>query len=351
MPDPVLKSMVNRHASWLEAGVEGPVISSRVRLARNIEIYPFPNRASSEERRAVWEQVSGIFEPAAGAFYSWEMAEMAQLDRELLFERHLISQELAEKQSGCGVVVAADEKLSVMINEEDHLRIQSLRPGLQLLKAWEVATQIDDELEKNLDYAFSPRLGYLTSCPSNMGTGLRASVMMHLPGLVLLNEMEPVINGISKIGLAVRGLWGEGTEAIGNMFQISNQMTLGQREEEIIHHLEEIVGVLVESEKNARIRLVEDQGLLVFDHVERAKALLRSALLISSSEALNLLSALRLGVDLGLVQGTTRRALDRLFVSLQPAHLQKAYGEENRLASEERDQLRAEKLREFMSTI
>jgi protein arginine kinase len=258
----------------------------------------------------------------------------------------LISRELAAKDEGCGVLVSPDDCLTIMGNEEDHIRIQSLRPGLALAEAWKAADQVDDQLEAELTYAFSPKLGYLTSCPSNVGTGMRASVMLHLPGLVLMEEMDPVINGISKIGLAVRGLWGEGTEAAGNMFQVSNQITLGRREDEIIAHLEQIVLELIEHENNARIRLMNDRSLVVEDHVARALGILSNARMMSSGEALNLLSTLRLGIDLGLVDEFSRRDIDMLFIATQPAHLQKQTGQA--LEPDARDAKRANMLRDFM---
>ncbi len=345
-----LDDMVRGHGSWLESGVdEGPVISSRIRLARNIEEYSFPGWENEEGKRAVWEKCDGVFQSSSVAFIRWGMAETTELDKEILFERHLISQELAANDVGCGVFVSPDECLSIMVNEEDHIRIQSLQPGLNLMAAWQAADGIDDELEAELTYAFSPKLGYLTSCPSNVGTGLRASVMLHLPGLVLMEEMDPVINGISKIGLAVRGMWGEGTEAAGNMFQISNQITLGRREDEIIAHLEQIVLELIEHENNARTRLMNDRAMVVEDHVARAFGTLSNARMMTSGEALNLLSTLRLGLDLGLIDQFSRREIDMLFIAIQPAHLQKLENQE--LGPEDRDVVRAEMLRDFMDKV
>lgn len=342
-----LDDMVKRHGSWLEAGIdEGPVISSRIRLARNVEDYSFPGWASEEENDAVWKKTADIFQHMEKPFLAWGMADTSALDKEILFERHLISQELAQQDDSCGVFVTSDECLSIMVNEEDHIRIQSLQPGLDLQGAWKAADKVDDELEAKLSYAFSPNLGYLTSCPSNVGTGMRASVMLHLPALVLMEEMDPVINGISKIGLAVRGMWGEGTEAAGNMFQVSNQITLGRREDEIIAHLEQIVLELIEHENNARIRLMNERSVIVEDHVERAFGILSHARLMSSGEALNLLSTLRLGLDLGMLDKFSRRELDMLFISIQPAHLQKL--ENKDLEPEERDVVRAEMLRNYM---
>jgi protein arginine kinase len=342
-----IDDLVRRHGSWLEVGVdEGPVVSSRIRLARNVEEYCFPGWASEEENHAVWCQTEAIFNTMENPFMSWNMAQTSPLDKEILFERHLISQELAQEDDSCGVFVTPDECISVMVNEEDHIRIQSLQPGLNLKGAWEAADKIDDQLESQLTYAFSPKLGYLTSCPSNVGTGMRASVMLHLPGLVLMEEMDPVINGISKIGLAVRGMWGEGTEAAGNMFQISNQITLGRREDQIIAHLEQIVLELIEHEINARTRLMDEKRVVVEDHVNRAFGILSHAQLISSGEALNLLSSLRMGLDLGIVNRFSRRELDMLFISSQPAHLQKLKNKD--LEPEARDLVRAEMLRDYM---
>ena len=278
----------------------------------------------------------------------FSMLDTPTLDKEILFERHLISQELAQQNDSCGVFVTPDERLSIMVNEEDHIRIQSLQPGLNLRAAWETADKIDDIIESKLTYAFSSRLGYLTSCPSNVGTGMRASVMLHLPALVLMEEMDPVINGISKIGLAVRGMWGEGTEAAGNMFQVSNQITLGRREDEIIAHLEQIVLELIEHENNARIRLMNERSIMIEDHVARAFGILSNAKLISSGEALNLLSSLRLGLDLNMVTQFSRRELDMLFISIQPAHLQRL--EDKDLTPDERDVVRADKLRDYMKS-
>ncbi|MBN2783781.1 MAG: protein arginine kinase [Pontiellaceae bacterium] len=342
-----LDNMVRRHGSWIESGIaEGPVVSSRIRLARNLEGYSFPGWASEEENDAIWGELSKIFKSFADPFVAFGMAEIPAMDKEILFERHLISNELSQQDDSCGVFVSEDECLSIMINEEDHIRIQSLQPGLNLQKAWKAADYIDDQLESNLCYAFSPKLGYLTSCPSNVGTGMRASVMLHLPGLVLMEEMTPVINGISKIGLAVRGMWGEGSEAAGNMFQVSNQITLGRREGDIIAHLEQIVHELIDHELNARQRLMEKQPLLLEDHVARAVGILSNAKLMSSGEALNLLSALRLGLDMEILNRISPRELDTLFISIQPAHLQRI--ENKDLDPDARDVVRAAMLRKYM---
>lgn len=342
-----IDELVDNQGSWLEPGInEAPVISSRIRLARNLTDYHFPNWANSEQNYAVWQQSKKLFDNIDSNYMFWKMSDLSVVDRDVLFERHLISQELANKNKNSGVFVSPDESLSVMINEEDHIRIQVLHAGLNLKDAWNEANSIDDELEKSMKYAYSSSLGYLTSCPSNVGTGLRASVMLHLPGLVLLDEMDSVVNGISKIGLAVRGMWGEGTEAVSNMFQVSNQITLGKNEEKIIDHLEQIVTELKDHEINARKRLISEKLLTVKDHVSRSFGTLANAHVMTSSEALNLLSTIRLGLDLDLVAGFSRQDLDKLFISTQPAHLQKI--EKKELDPAQRDVLRAELLRSFM---
>ena len=346
-----LDGLVQGHGGWLEAGpAEGPVISSRVRLARNLRDTTFPGWAARDARNRVWNEVVLAFDNVPGNthFLRWRMDELNAMDREVLFERHLISRELAERQAGSGVFVSEDECRVVMVNEEDHIRLQSLQPGMNLQKAWEAADSLDDALEQGLSYAFSSKLGYLTACPSNVGTGLRASVMLNLPGLVLTEEIKPVINAVSKIGLAVRGLWGEGSDASGHMFQISNQITLGRTEAEMIASLEQIVFEVIEHEKNARLRLMEKQEIRVQDHVGRAYGILANAALMTTGEALNLLSALRLGADLGLLHNVARREIDRLFIRIHPAHLQKEAGVA--LSAEERDRERARLIRNFLES-
>lgn len=344
-----LDGFLERHGGWLESGPkEGSVISSRVRFARNLSDTTFPGWASKEVRNHVWDDVMLAFEGVKNheEFMRWRMDELDSLERELLFERHLISAELVERKAGSGLFVSKDEGHAVMVNEEDHIRIQSLQPGLNLQKALEEADKLDDELEKSLTYAFSTKLGYLTACPSNVGTGMRASVMLHLPGLCLTEEIKPVVNAVSKIGLVVRGLWGEGSEAAGHMFQISNQITLGKTEIEIVSHLDQIVLEVIEHEKNARLRLMETQEIRVHDHIGRAYGILAHAAMMSSNEALDLLSGLRLGIDLKLISEISRHDIDQLFTKIHPAHLQKAAG--LALSPEERDIKRAQLIRSFL---
>ena len=337
---------------WLrEADPEGIVMSSRIRLARNVAGAAFPGWAGAEEGERLCRRLLPLLEavpPLAGGTLL-RLEDAGPLDRQLLHERHLISLELAGKGAGSAVLVAPDNSLSVMVNEEDHLHIQGLIPGLDLPGLWKIVDALDSRIEEQIPYAASPKLGYLTACPSNVGTGLRASVMLHLPGLRLTGEAEKVVKGLNKLGLAVRGLLGEGTDAFGGMYQISNQITLGESEPAIIERLLGIVRELIGHEKNARLRLAETRPGLLKDRVMRAGALLTHARIMSTEEALDLLSATRLGLALGWVKGLDWKGLDELFLLVQPAHLQQKTGRS--LSPEERDEVRADLLRERTAAI
>ena len=334
---------------------EGPhnriVMSSRVRLARNLKGLAFPGWAKKAERVKALEQIRPAVEalPQLAGAFSESMDNLTVLDKNILVERHLISREHAAKSGGSGLVLNREESLCVMINEEDHLRMQALRPGLQLKQAWNAIDQVDSKLEKKLDYAFSPALGYLTACPTNLGTGIRVSAMLHLPGLVLAEQINQIIQAVNKLGLAVRGLYGEGTEALGNVFQVSNQMTLGEAEADIVERLNKVLAQIIEHEENARGTLLEKKPKSVYNHIGRAYGILANAHSISSKETMNLLSLMRLGVDLGLFQDLERWLVDELFITTQPAHLQKRFSE--KLTAEERDLLRADMLRERLRPI
>ena len=227
--------------------------------------------------------------------------------------------------------------------------MQALRPGLQLKEAWQALDQVDSALERKLDYAFSTELGYLTACPTNLGTGIRVSAMLHLPALVLSEQINQIVQAVNKLGLAVRGLYGEGTEALGNIFQVSNQMTLGEVETDIVERLNKVLAQLIEHEENARTTLLEKKSKMVFNHIGRAYGTLANAHSIASKETMNLLSLMRMGVDLGLFPGTDRCLVDELFLTTQPAHLQKQHTE--KLSAEERDFLRADMLRERLKQV
>jgi protein arginine kinase len=327
------------------------VMSSRVRLARNLKDAAFPGWAKKPERVRVLELVRPVVEalPEMKGAFSGTMDSLSTLDKQMLVERHLISREHAAKSAGSGLVLNRDETFCFMINEEDHLRMQALRPGLQLRQVWSAIDQADSALEKKLDYAFSPELGYLTACPTNIGTGIRVSAMLHLPGLVLAEQMNPIIQSVSRLGLAVRGLYGEGTEALGNVFQVSNQMTLGESEGAIVERLEKVLAQIMEHEENARATLLENKAKVVYNHIGRAYGILANAHSISSKETMNLLSLMRLGMDVGVFPGVDRCLVDELFILTQPAHLQKQHSE--KLSAEERDVIRADMVRERLRQV
>src|ERR1041385_1542625 len=321
------------------------VMSSRVRLARNIKEAAFPGWAKKPERIKVLDLIRPAVEGLGDMkdSFSETMDSLSTLDKHILVERHLTSREHAAKSAGSGLVMNREETLCVMINEEDHLRMQALRPGLQLKQAWTAIDQADSQLEKKLEFAFSPEWGYLTACPTNIGTGIRVSAMLHLPGLVLAEQINPIIQSVNKLGLAVRGLYGEGTEALGNVFQVSNQMTLGETESAIVERLEKVLAQIIEHEENARGTLLEKKAKMVYNHIGRAYGILANAHSISSKETMNLLSLMRLGVDVGLFPGVDRSLVDELFILTQPAHLQKQHSE--KLSAEERDLVRADLVR------
>jgi len=334
---------------------EGPhnriVMSSRLRLARNLKGLPFPGWAKKNERIKILELIrpAVVSLPEMADGFSASMDTLTPLNKNILVERHLISREHAAKSAGSGIVLNRGETLCVLINEEDHLRIQALRPGLQLKQAWAAINQFDSELEKKLDYAFKTDLGYLTACPTNLGTGIRVSAMLHLPGLVLAEQINQIIQAVNKLGLAVRGLHGEGTEALGNVFQVSNQMTLGETENDIVERLNKVLSQIIEHEENARATLLEKKPKAVYNQIGRAYGTLANAHTISSKETMNLLSFMRLGIDLGLFPDMDRALVDELFITTQPAHLQKHYTE--KLTAEQRDSHRADMLRESLLTV
>jgi protein arginine kinase len=327
------------------------VMSSRVRLARNLRDHSFPGWAKKPERVKVLETVlpAVVAMPEMSDSFAEAMDNLTALDKQLLVERHLISREHAAKNVGSGLVVNRAETFSVMINEEDHLRMQALRPGFQTREAWQAVDKLDSALEKKLNFAFDNELGYLTACPTNLGTGIRVSAMLHLPGLVLGEQINPIIQSVNKLGLAVRGLYGEGTEALGNVFQVSNQMTLGESETVIVERLEKVLSQIIEHEENARQTLMEKKPKLVLNHIGRAYGILANAHSISSKETMNQLSFLRLGVDMELFPGTQRSLVDELFLITQPAHLQKQVSD--KLSAEERDLIRSDMVRERLKNV
>lgn len=322
------------------------VLTSRVRLARNLKDTPFPGRASKQQREDHLQAIQPVVEalPPMKKGFSGDLVSLEDLDRQLLVERHLISRELAKKKQGAAFVLSKDETCSIMINEEDHLRMQVILPGLQVKEAWKAVNKLDTLLEDKLPIAFSGRYGFLTACPTNTGTGIRVSAMLHLPGLVIAEHMQQTITAVNKLGLAVRGLYGEGTEALGNVFQISNQMTLGETENDIIERLNKVVVQIIENEENARAKLLESNPEMLFNNIGRAYGILTNAHVISSKEAKNLLSLLRLGLDLGYFPDMDPEVVDELFIVTEPGHIQ--FKEAKKMSPEERDIMRATQLRE-----
>jgi protein arginine kinase len=318
----------NPYTKWMEG--KGPhasiVISSRVRLARNLNDYNFPHLQDEESGRKVMElakealTAKEVQELVDGIeFISLE--ELSPLDRLILMEKHLISPQLADDEGPChGIALSEDEAVSVMVNEEDHLRLQVLFPALQLKEAWSLASQVDDLLESRLDFAFDEQYGYLTCCPTNVGTGLRASVMMHLPAIAMTNQANRFFMSLSKLGFVVRGLYGEGTQAKGNLFQISNQITLGLSEEEIIGNLTSVSRQIIEQEQLARDEMRKESLAQLEDMVFRSYGILTNAYIISSEEAVAHLSNVRLGLDMGLLRDVQFRKLNELLVETRPAY-------------------------------
>ena len=343
-----LSRIIANTGEWLSGS--GPhdqiVVSSRVRLARNLRGKPFPGWARKAERVAVLEEIRSAVEglPEMENSFSERLEDLSPLEKQVLMERHLISREHAARGAGSAVVMNPEQTLSFMINEEDHLRMQAIRAGLQLGEVYRMINQTDSELEEKLDFAFHDELGYLTACPTNVGTGMRASAMMHLPGLVMAEQVNKIINSVNKIGLAVRGLHGEGTEAMGNLFQVSNQTTLGETEEEIISRLDRVIAQIIEHEQNARQILLQQRPETLLDQIGRAYGILCHAHSITSKEALNMLSFIKMGVDLGLFPAKSRLQVDELFIETQPAHLQKGV-HTAKMGAEERDSLRAALIR------
>jgi protein arginine kinase len=329
-----LSLLVDGGVGWLDAS--GPeshmVLSTRIRLARNLAGHLFQTRNTEGERERVLELVQRAARESVllRRAVSFRLDQLERDDRQLLHERHLVSKELAgleaEGKPRSGASVLLGDRLGVMLNEEDHLRLQGLHSGFALEAAYAEVDRLDTELGQRLPFAFHPEFGYLTSCPTNVGTGLRASVLIHLPGLVLTKEISKVLQGLAQVGLTFRGLYGEGSEVVGNFFQLSNQTTLGSSERELIDHLGKMVRQVMDYEEQARQVLVRDAPTVIEDKVWRAYGLLRYARSLSFEEAMNLLSGVRLGVGVGLVPDVAMYTLNKLLIYTQPAHLAVAEG-------------------------
>jgi len=332
--------------------VHRPVLlMSRIRLARNLEGFAFPGWSNSNQRLKVYEICKDAIDQGS-QFESnihFSIEALDTMERQFLVERHLISRELCEAASGSGVTINDRQDIAIMINEEDHLRIQVMSPEPGFSELWKLSDAIDNELEKYVDYAFRDNYGYLTACPTNLGTGMRASAMMHLPALVMTKQMEKVVRAVNQLGIVARGIFGESSEASGSVFQISNQQTLGESELEIIQRLNNVIATIIEQEIKSRIRMFEKEANVIMDRIYRAFGILKYCNLLSSGEAMNLLSTLRLASDIGMLSPEVRPLVDRMMMEVQPSHLQFSYG--RTLDSEKRDLFRAETMRSVLSSI
>jgi protein arginine kinase len=342
-----VEELLGQSGEWLKGtGHESDVvISSRVRLARNLHRFPFLTVATPAVRSEIEKFIRPRLEDARlpRKLHYWSLAEITPIERTLLVERHLISKEHAQAEGDRGVAVGGDEAISIMVNEEDHLRLQVIRSGLQLDEAFEEIDRMDTALEGQLNFAFHSRFGYLTACPTNVGTGLRISVMMHLPAAVLSKQMDKVLQSLQRLNYTVRGFYGEGTSPVGDFYQVSNQVTLGKSERDIIAEMKKVVPEILKFERSWRVKLLEDEPRKLEDRVWRAYGVLKHARRITSEEATELLSALRLGANMNILTGIPPKVINELFIFTQPGHLQKV--ERKVLDPEERDVVRAEFIR------
>lgn len=331
------------------------VISSRVRLARNLNKYPFPIKQDTQTMEQLVDEIkNAILEAPTAVGKDFNYIDLQQknvMEKMALMERHVISPILVKRTDSCGVLLYKDESMSILINEEDHIRIQALTRGSQIEKTYDLANKIDDILEERLEYAFHEKYGYLTSCPTNVGTGLRASYMVHLPALETYGQLQIILEAIRKFGITVRGIYGEGTQAQGSIFQISNQITLGQSEQEIIDNVNHVAAQIVDQEQKIRTKLYEEKRIQLEDKIFRSYGILSHARVITSKEAMNLLSDVKLGFELGILQTRDGIKLNiyQLMMCIQPANLLHNAGKQ--LQSNERDEVRAQYLREHLPKI
>ncbi|MCY6957330.1 protein arginine kinase [Clostridium brassicae] len=340
--------------NWLDTETDNTdmVISSRIRLARNIKDIPFPNKLNEEQGKDVVKNIEDAFYSVPYTEQQYKTIYLWQSDNVLnnsYLEKHLISSKLINNKDKAAFMLSNDETASIMINEEDHIRLQSITGGLNLKEAYEYTNKLDDLLEEKLEYAFDERLGYLTACPTNVGTGLRASVMVHLPALTINREIVGLLNGLTQVGMTIRGLYGEGSQGEGNIYQISNQITLGLSEEEILTNLTGIVNQVINQEKLTRDQIYSKRKYELEDKILRSVGILKSAVILSSREALNLLSNVRLGVEMGIIKDVNKKVLNKLFLDIQPATMQKKF--QDKFNDKERDIKRAKLVKESLKSV
>ncbi len=343
-----LDDLLKGKTEWLKG--EGPrseiAISTRVRIARNIEGHSYFSHADDEQREKTLKKITAAIKKTGYLKKAliMKMKDVSELDRQFLVERHLMSQEHMRDVAHKGLVIEQKEIVSAMLNEEDHIRLQVLQSGFNIMEAWRIVDDIDTDLAHYLKFDYSNKFGYLTSCPTNTGTGLRASVMLHLSALVMTGQIENVYEAISKLGLTMRGFYGEGTEALGDFFQISNQVCLGHSEMDILDNLERVINKIISREESTREMLLKERKEELTDRVFRSHGTLKSARIITSSETIKLLSAVRLGTALGLLKDLDTNMINEVLLTTQPAHLQKICGEE--IGPYERDIKRSDLIRE-----
>ncbi|KUO49931.1 MAG: ATP--guanido phosphotransferase [Desulfitibacter sp. BRH_c19] len=341
------EKLISLEEKWIagEGQYSDVVVSTRIRLARNLIDLPFPHLMKQEDIDIQFNMIEKTIEAIEPKLDFWLLKDLNSLEKRILVEKHLISPEHADSGKGA-VLINENRSISIMVIEEDHLRIQAILPGLDLFEAYKIADQIDDLMEEKLDIAFNEKYGFLTSCPTNVGTGLRASVMLHLPGLVLTKQASRILSALSQVGVVVRGIYGEGTEAVGNLFQISNQITIGRSEDEIINNLYSVVLKIIDQEKAARELLAREIEPILSDKVCRAYGILTNARVITSEEALSLLSDMKLGIDLKILEGIDPTIFTKAMVSMQPAYLQYSMGKE--MSPMERDINRSQIIRDLL---
>jgi protein arginine kinase len=347
----MFEQMAKAPAGWLSGDGDESfvVLSTRVRLARNIAGIRFPSTADPKTREKVLEYFDSAVRQSdflqRGQFYRTEGID--RTTGSFLVERHLISPAMMERLEGAGVYISGTEQVSIMVNEEDHLRIQAITPGLEMDRTMELASQFDNEIGRLVEYDYDSDFGFLTACPTNVGTGLRASVLIHLPGLVLTREIESVIQKVAKMSVAVRGFYGEGTDVLGNLFQLSNQMTLGQSEADILESIERVTRIIISDEAEARARLKEEAYDHICDKIWRAYGILKYARVLSSEEVMNLLSAVRLGLAMEIITDVSIATVNDILLLSQPAHLMKYFNEE--MDTDRRDIVRADMVRQKLA--
>ena len=336
-------------AKWLDGTAidEDVVISTRVRVARNISKYRFPSYMTVDESDSLTDDIlNGMKEVIDDNYRFIRIRDISPRDQMVYIEDHLISPNLIERKDKSSFLIRNDERAIIMINEEDHIRIQTLFPGFNLTDAWKLCSDIDDKLSEKLEYAFDEKWGYLTACPTNVGTGMRASVMLHLPCITMSKTINSLIEGLREIGLTVRGLYGEGSEAHGYLYQISNQVTLGESEEDIIGKLNKVVYQIIQRERKTREYLKKNNSIDFENRIYRSYGILSYARIMSSKEAITHLSNLRLGWEMGLFSNDEIKDIFNLMIEIQPANIQKKFDKD--MNDEDRDIARAKKIRDYL---